>query len=629
MRVPDGVQGIIPCDRLYMQHVFRLFLAVLLFTAGAVLFSAGVSPAAQNVASPDAQYRQAATDWRALLKDEKRRMQRDPWLNLEKRFLAVSARDSKGDTGAKAQFQAARCREELAKRSVLTSDWRQAANLFLDLGKKYPRHSLADDGLFQAASIAATRLNKPDEARTICRTIIDKYSKGDMVGNARELLASLSPKGGKPAPAVSAKPPAQATPAAKPSPQAAKPSGAPPAAAKPAAQSAPAAAAPKPAAPTATALTRVICRGTSKHSTVLLELDGSTSFRYQYLAATSKRTARLVVDIDSVGLKPEVKPSVVVTGMAVTRVRTSVTGAKDKKGVRVIIDLGNVRHYTVDTGANPPGIHVQCSTARDLAGGVTPPDGGKDGLVVRGVYAGLGTAQPGTLMEQLGLTVKTIMIDAGHGGKDPGAIANGVTEKHAVLSLGRMLGERLTKQGFSVLYTRQKDQFVALDQRAVIANNKKADLFISLHVNASKDKKTNGLETYFLDLARTSSAATVAARENAVSVKSISDLQFILTDLMLTSKLQESQDLAASVHQNMFSRLKQAGFTMNDNGVRSAPFYVLMGARMPAVLVEIGYCSNDDDARRLKSQKYLERLADGITLGVVEYKGKLARFTGK
>lgn len=602
-----------------MQHVFRLFLVVLLFTAGTVLFSAGVSPAAQNAASPDAQYRQAAADWHILLKDGKRGAQRDPWLNLEKRFLAVTARDTKGDTGAKAQFQAARCREELAKRSVLTSDWRQAANLFLDLGKKYPRHSLADDGLFQAASIAARRLNKPDEARAICRTIIDKYPKGDMVGNARELLASLSAKGGKPAPAAlsaNAKPSSQAS-------SAAKPSGAAPAA-KPAAQSALAAAAPK-----ATALTRVICRGTSKHSTVLLELDGSTPFRYQYLAATSKRTARLVVDIDSVALKSDVKPSVAVTGMAVTRVRASVVGGKDKKGVRVLIDLGNVRHYTVDTGANPPGIHVQCSTARDLSGGVTPPDGGKDGPVVPGVYAGLGNAQPGTLMEQLGLTVKTIMIDAGHGGKDPGAIANGITEKSAVLVLARLLGERLAKQGFSVLYTRQKDQFVALDQRAVIANNKKADLFISLHVNASKDKKTNGLETYFLDLARTSSAATVAARENAVSVKSISDLQFILTDLMLTSKLQESQDLAASVHQNMFSRLKQAGFTMNDNGVRSAPFYVLMGARMPAVLVEIGYCSNDDDANRIKSQKYLERLADGITLGVVEYKGKLARFTGK
>ncbi len=164
-------------------------------------------------------------------------------------------------------------------------------------------------------------------------------------------------------------------------------------------------------------------------------------------------------------------------------------------------------------------------------------------------------------------------------------------------------------------------------QRAVLANNKKADLFISLHVNSSTDKKTNGLETYFLDLARTSSAATVAARENAVSVKNISDLQFILTDLMLTSKLQESKDLAATLHKGMYARLKQAGFTMNDNGVRSAPFYVLMGARMPAVLVEAGYCSHAEDARRLKSSKYLERLADGLAQGVVAYKAKLARLS--
>lgn len=594
------------------------------FVAAGVFFFAGSAPAAQTTASLESQYQKAATEWRALLSDEKRGGFRDPWLDLEKRFLAIAARDLKGDTGAKSRYQAARCRQELAGRSFLTSDWRQAANLFLDLGKKHPRHSLADDGLYEAAVIAAARLNKADEARSILKTLIDTYPKGDMAPRAKKMLASLSGSGSSETAARTEKTASGNEQQGKTERgnAPAKPDSASAGSAKPMQ------ATPQKSQQT-TSVTRVLCRGTSKHTTVVLELDGTASYRYQYLAPTAKRGARLVVDVEDARLAGNIKPAIAVAGMVVSEIRSSARDAKGKRGARIIIDVGNMRHYTVDSGVNPPGVHVQCSVSRDLAGGRTPPEGGKNGPVLQGRHVGSGALQAGTLMEQLGLTVKTVMIDAGHGGKDPGAMANGVTEKQITLTLAKMLGAQLEKQGFTVLYTRTKDDFVALDQRAVIANNKKADLFISLHVNASKDKNTNGLETYFLDLARTNSAATVAARENAVSVKSISDLQFILTDLMLTSKLRESQDLAATVHQKMFNRLKQAGFTMGDNGVRSAPFYVLMGARMPAVLVEIGYCSHAADSRRIKSLKYLERLAEGIAQGVVAYKGKLARFAGK
>ena len=598
-----------------MPHLARLFFPLLLALVCAVFFTETV-PAAQKPSALEAEYRKVADDWRALRTDDKRNNRRDVWLALEKRFLAVVAKDPKGDTGAKALFQAGRSREDLAARSRSAEDWRQAANHYLAVPKKYPKHSLADDSLFQAAYITTHSLKKPEEARFIARTLLSSYPKGDMVGKAKALLAELdqkspvaNPSGGK------ALPPAGSN------------ASAPRGSAKASSQSAPPALSQGTA--TAVSLTNILCRGTSKRSTVMLELDGAASFRHQYLAATAKEPARLVVDIDAVSLKTDVKATSAFTGMTVLRAKTSNTGSKGQKSVRVVIDLGKVRHYTVDTGVNPPGIHVQCSVSRDLPGGRTPPADGKNGPVEKGRFAGVTTGQAGTLMEQLGLTVKTIMIDAGHGGKDPGAIGNGITEKRVTLTLAKLLAERLQKQGFTVLHTRRDDSFVALDQRAVLANNKKADLFISLHVNASTDGRTNGLETYFLDLARTSSAATVAARENAVSVKNISDLQFILADLMLTSKLQESQDLAATIHRHMFSRLRQAGFTMSDNGVRSAPFYVLMGARMPAVLVEVGYLSNDADARRIKNQKYLERLADGIAQGVVDYKKKLARFTVK
>ena len=592
-----------------MQHIFRFFFIMCLAVACAGFWGEPVS-AAQSASALESTYKKAADDWRALLKDNKKAAQRNSWLVLEKRFLAIAAEDPKGDMGAKGLYQAARCREELAVRSRLADDWRKAGNHYLDLGKKYSNHSLADDSLFNAAHIAATHLQKPEEARSIAQTILTKYPKGDMVAKTRKLLEGL-PQDGVPKKSAGAqKTPPQdkiSAPQAERSGKSGKTT--------------------PPAVSQADALTGILCRGTSKRSTVMLELDGAAIFRHQYLAATAKLPARLVVEIDSVTAKSDIKPTVTFTGMTVLRARTQ--AFKGKKGLRVEIDLGKVQHYTVGTGVNPPGIHVQCSVSRDLPDGITPPAGGKNGAVMQGRFSATSAGQPGTLMEQLGLTVKTIMIDAGHGGKDPGAIGNGITEKRVTLALATLLADRLKKQGFAVLFTRQNDSFVALDQRAVLANNKKADLFISLHVNASKDKKTNGLETYFLDLARSSSAATVAARENAVSVKNISDLQFILTDLMLTTKLQESQDLAATIHGHMFARLRKAGFTMNDNGVRSAPFYVLMGARMPAVLVEIGYLSNSDDAQRIKNQKYLERLADGIAQGVAEYKTKLAKFTGR
>jgi N-acetylmuramoyl-L-alanine amidase len=158
-----------------------------------------------------------------------------------------------------------------------------------------------------------------------------------------------------------------------------------------------------------------------------------------------------------------------------------------------------------------------------------------------------------------------------------------------------------------------------------MANSKKADLFISIHVNANPKPGVRGLETYYLGEAKTKDAQTVAARENGVSVSKVSDLQFILTDLMLSSKVKESRHLAERVHEGILKRLRGAKLADPDNGVRSAPFYVLMGARMPAILVEFGYISNKDDAANLKNDAFLQRQAEGLVQGIKQYKADLAK----
>lgn len=159
-----------------------------------------------------------------------------------------------------------------------------------------------------------------------------------------------------------------------------------------------------------------------------------------------------------------------------------------------------------------------------------------------------------------------------------------------------------------------------------MANSKGADLFISLHCNAYKDRSVSGLEVYYLNLARSKAAVRVAARENGVSVKKISDMQFILSDLMLNSKIKESKEMAELVHNATLKTVRRKYRSARDHGVRGAFFYVLTGAKMPSLLAELGYLTNRTEARRLGSDAYLKRIAEGMVLGIDSYKKKLENY---
>jgi len=230
----------------------------------------------------------------------------------------------------------------------------------------------------------------------------------------------------------------------------------------------------------------------------------------------------------------------------------------------------------------------------------------------------------GSLVEQLGLKVRTIMIDAGHGGKDPGAVAHGIQEKDINLRMARILGQMLKDQGFEVHYTRTSDKFLPLEERTAMANAKNADLFISIHCNAYKDKSVRGLEVYYLNLATDAQAVRVAARENGVSAKKISDMQFILSDLMLNSKINESRQMASIVEKETL-RAVRAQFPLSSHGSKGAFFYVLTGARMPSILVELGYLTNPEEAAKLNSEAYLKAMARGLANGVMAYRNKVER----
>jgi N-acetylmuramoyl-L-alanine amidase len=226
-----------------------------------------------------------------------------------------------------------------------------------------------------------------------------------------------------------------------------------------------------------------------------------------------------------------------------------------------------------------------------------------------------------SMARQLGLHVKRIVIDPGHGGKDPGCRVLGkYKEKNITLALAKRLAKQLkTEIGCEVFLTREKDEFLTLEQRTAIANMKKADLFISLHVNAHADQEIHGLETYFLNAATDQAGVVIAARENATSEKSVSDLQTILNDLLMNTKMRESSRLAYRVQEAMIDGTGKRYRGIRSLGVKQAPFYVLIGAQMPAVLVEVGFLSNRTERKRLVNPEYQEILAAGITDGIKMY----------
>ena len=228
------------------------------------------------------------------------------------------------------------------------------------------------------------------------------------------------------------------------------------------------------------------------------------------------------------------------------------------------------------------------------------------------------------LAAQLGLSVRTVVIDAGHGGRDPGAIHHGVIEKDVNLDVAKRLGDILRKRGYAVKFTRDKNKWLSLGERVRYGKNSQGDLFISIHVNACDNPKASGFETYILDFARTSSASRLAAIENANSGR-LGDMDNVLGEIVRGARTAESRRLADYIQGGTLDHLRKRGYKVQNGGVKGAPFFVLVGSSMPSVLVEIGYCSNKSEAVRLKSHEFRQQVAQGIANGVVSYAKWLAR----
>jgi N-acetylmuramoyl-L-alanine amidase len=233
-----------------------------------------------------------------------------------------------------------------------------------------------------------------------------------------------------------------------------------------------------------------------------------------------------------------------------------------------------------------------------------------------------------SMIRVLGLKVGRIVIDAGHGGHDTGTVGpEGLREKDLVLDVSKRLGALIEdRMGSEVVYTRSDDTFVALERRTEIANEAKADLFLSIHANSSPIRTAAGVETYYLSFTTSKTALDLAARENAASSETVYDLQDILQKIALNDKVDESRDFAARVQTALFALSAKNNKNSKDRGIRKAPFVVLIGANMPSVLAEIGFISNAHDESTMKKQEYRERIAEALYKGVSGYASTLSHF---
>lgn len=231
-----------------------------------------------------------------------------------------------------------------------------------------------------------------------------------------------------------------------------------------------------------------------------------------------------------------------------------------------------------------------------------------------------------SLIRALGLKIGKIVVDAGHGGHDTGTIGpNGLAEKDLVLDVALRLGKLLeTKLGAEVIYTRDDDTFIPLETRTATANQHQADLFISVHANSSHDPGARGVETYYLNFTSNAEALEVAARENAVSQKSVFELQDLVKKIALKEKIEESREFAQDVQRALHAGLSSKGSRVRDRGVKKAPFVVLIGANMPSILAEISFVSNPTDAKRLNTAPFRQKIADSLYRGVANYAAGLS-----
>lgn len=350
------------------------------------------------------------------------------------------------------------------------------------------------------------------------------------------------------------------------------------------------------------------------YSRIVIDFDKEVGFRRDRLSDPD----RLYVDFENtVAYKDLLQQTFPVDDGFLKQIRI---GQNKDRTARVVLDLKSIETFEIFALYHPYRIIIDVQGKKTIP---SPPVAAIE-PVQAPEMAQANSGGKYSLARQLGLKVQRIILDPGHGGHDPGAMQGKLREKDITLDVALRLKQILESElGYEVLMTRQNDVFVPLEQRTAFANSNSADLFVSVHVNSSRNKQARGVETYYLNFATTPEAMEVAARENAIAEKNMAELQKLTTAIALNSKIAESQDFAKSIQTHLVSRL-QKEYSASNLGVKQAPFYVLIGAQMPSILAEISFLSNQRESGLLATSRYRQSVAEGIARGVRLYVETLA-----
>ncbi len=546
--------------------------------------------------------------------------------------------------------------EEMGRQFSSDRYYLDAVRTYQFLISQYPQHRLAADALYTVGEIYRVDLENAPEARQAFQKFLEKYPKSSKAAEAREKLQQIEPLVAERAASRNVP---RRTPEAERSPSAEQTTS---------------------AVPQLTAIRRWVG---PNYTRIVLTMEGEVKFDASRLANPD----RIVFDLANTRPSPTLagKSFPVEDGylreIRVAQFRPNVT--------RVVLDVQKIDDYSVFTLPNPfrlvidihggPAPEAEKASTSKAANAQKPPSSATE-------TARAGTKQPAsvttpagrqpreketaserdapnrlpqppargqatkeqarlepppspaaampaqptasgsrTLTRALGLKIRRIVIDPGHGGHDTGTIGpTGLREKDIVLDVAMRVRKLLARTaGSDIVLTRSADVFIPLEERTAIANEKAADLFISVHANASRDRSARGIETYYLNFTSSPDALEVAARENATTQESVHQLQDLIKKIALTEKIEESHEFARQVQRQVQSSLVRAGGEQRDRGVKKAPFVVLIGANMPSILAEISFLTNPRDERLLKRGEYRQRIAEALYQGITRYMNTL------
>jgi N-acetylmuramoyl-L-alanine amidase len=354
------------------------------------------------------------------------------------------------------------------------------------------------------------------------------------------------------------------------------------------------------------------------YTRVVVELTRPVDTSVTRLRANSKagRPDRLYLDFEGIWVGRDYADGIQVRDGLLQDVRL---GQNTLRRTRLVIDLERYESHRLLILQSPHRVVVDVYGSRKGRKG-TQSSSGSSGA------NGNGSSRLSPSLR----SIQTVVIDPGHGGKDPGAIGvGGLREKDVNLRLAKLLAKRLRKQGFDVVYTRKDDRYLTLEERTVVAEAARGDVFVSIHANASPRKKTRGIEIYYLDENHERHSLDVAARENGVPRNQVDSLQRTMAKLRVSEASRHSSRLAHSVHDALLPVLNERYRGVSDLGVKKGPFYVLFLSSMPSILLESGFLTNRHDAKLLRNEKYLTTVADRIVAGLTEYRDSGARIAAR